>query len=139
MEKSQLTEIYYDGLCHLCSREIDHYRRSQGADQLRFIDITAPDFDAKALGLDPYLVHKFMHVRRADGQVVTGVEAFTSIWEVLPNYRWSARVAKLSVLQPFLRLGYRGFAELRPYLPRKKDACANSPYCETHSQPRGST
>jgi predicted DCC family thiol-disulfide oxidoreductase YuxK len=126
-----MTTIYYDGLCYLCSREIDHYRKQSGSDALRFLDITAPDFDANAEGVDPVQVHKVMHVRRQDGTLATGVNAFIEIWKVLPKYNWAARLAVRSLPNLVLNVGYQAFATIRPFLPRKKGDCAASPYCET--------
>lgn len=124
--------VYYDGLCHLCSREINHYRKMKGADQIRFVDITALDFDAAAEGVDPVKVHQHMHVRGADGQLHTGVDAFIQIWETLPNLKTVARFARLGPVHALLRVGYAGFARVRPWLPRKE--CAG-PYCEVGKAP----
>ncbi|MBN2243084.1 MAG: DUF393 domain-containing protein [Acidobacteria bacterium] len=127
-------KVYYDGLCHLCSREIGHYRRQKGAESMQFIDITAADFDAAREGLDPYRVHREMHVRTGDGRLATGVDGFIEIWERLPRYRWAARAARNRLLKAFLDLSYRAFARIRPILPRKKNPCGDSPYCNLESR-----
>lgn len=128
--------IYFDGLCPLCSREIDHYRKQRGSDLLRFVDITLPEFDAAAEGVDPVAVHKVMHVRTAAGELKTGVDSFIAIWESLPAYRVVARVAKWAPASFLLNVGYQGFARVRPLLPRRKrQDCAASPYCETRPKP----
>ena len=123
-------KVYYDGLCHLCSREIEHYRRQGGSESLQFVDITSSDFDALREGLDPYRVHREMHVRAQDGSLKTGIDAFIEIWEHLPRYRWAAGAARRKLLKTVLDLLYRAFARLRPLLPRKKDLCGDSPYCK---------
>ena len=122
--------VYYDGLCPLCSREIEHYRVQEGSDKLAFVDITEPEFDAKQVGLDPLQVHQVMHVRRADGSLATKVDAFITIWNELPRYRVLASLARSKAVRPFLDIGYFGFSKIRPYLPRRKDRCKESPYCE---------
>ncbi len=127
--------VYFDGLCLLCSREIDHYRKQQGGEALQFIDITKPEFNAVALGLDPMQVHKIMHVQNSDGVLHTRVDAFIAIWERLPKYHKFARLARLKWVRPILDLGYEAFALIRPYLPRRKENCETSPYCETRSNP----
>lgn len=126
-----MTTVYYDGLCHLCSREIDHYRKQRGSEDLRFMDITGASFDATAEGVDPVQVHKVMHVRRKDGTLATGVNAFIEIWKILPKYNWAARLAVRPLPSLVLKVGYEAFAAIRPFLPRKKADCATSPYCET--------
>jgi predicted DCC family thiol-disulfide oxidoreductase YuxK len=131
MLKQMNTKVYYDGLCRLCSREIDHYRRQEGAESLLFIDINAVDFDAVREGLDPYRVHRVMHVRTADGRLRTGVDGFIEIWKHLPRYQWAARASQNRLLKALLDLSYRVFVWIRPLLPRKKNLCSDSPYCNT--------
>lgn len=130
-QNEQLT-IYFDGLCPLCSREINHYRKQTGSHKIKFLDITDKSFDAKSQGLDPVQVHKVMHVKNSDGKLRTGVDAFVAIWEVLPKYHWLAKFSQNTFLRPIMNLGYNAFAVVRPYLPRKKNTdCEQSPYCET--------
>lgn len=122
--------VYFDGLCHLCSREISHYRKMKGSEQLAFVDITHPDFRPEKEGLDPERVHREMHVRKADGSLAIGVDAFIAIWEVLPRYHVAARLGRSSVPNLFLRAGYQVFAAVRPFLPRRSAECSESPYCQ---------
>jgi len=125
--------VYYDGLCQVCSREIDHYRRQIGARNLRFVDIFSPDFSAEREGLDPARVHQVMHVRRRDGTLALGVEAFIEIWQNLPRYQKLAFFAKTSFVKGALQIFYQIFTKIRPLLPRKSQAsdCETSPYCES--------
>src|SRR6516164_7351318 len=86
--------VFYDGLCPLCSREMEHYSRRVGDDAVRFVDITAADFVADAYGVDPVRIHKLMHVS-VGGRILTGVDAFTALWQVVPGYGRLARLARL--------------------------------------------
>lgn len=125
--------VYYDGLCILCSREIDHYRKARGANLIDFIDICAPTFDPSASGLDPKAVHRVMHVRRVDGSLATEVDAFIEIWKALPGYRPLAKIAGFKFVRFFMNIGYQFFVRIRPYLPRRRAdiyACSDSPFCE---------
>lgn len=131
VSQSATLSIFYDGLCPLCSREMNHYKKISGSEKFLFVDITDINFDAVKEGLDPIQVHKVMHVKDAQGKIKTKVDAFIEIWENLPDYNWLAKAAKLSFVRPFLDIGYISFATLRPYLPRKKNDCDKSPYCET--------
>jgi predicted DCC family thiol-disulfide oxidoreductase YuxK len=114
------TTIYFDGACHLCSREIEHYRKIDTAGRLDFVDIAAPSFNALEHQLDPIRVNEEMHVRDADGNLHIGVAAFIEIWRVLPAYQKWVPVATNSKVLPFLKLGYFVFAKIRPYLPKRK-------------------
>ncbi len=131
MGKQNNLTVYYDGLCKLCSKEINHYKKQKGADQIIFMDICSQNFDAKAEGLDPKKIHKVMHVRRTDGSLATRVDAFIEIWQNLPRYRFLVPLAKNPVLKLGLETGYSFFATIRPMLPRNKNNdCSESPYCE---------
>ena len=123
--------VYFDGLCVVCAKEIQHYQQQKGAEKIRFVDITKNSFNAAAEGLDPSEVHRVMHVRRADGSLALKVDAFIEIWQQLPRYCWLARWASRPALRRVLDLGYQAFVVARPYLPRKKNPCETSPYCET--------
>jgi predicted DCC family thiol-disulfide oxidoreductase YuxK len=114
------TTIYFDGACHLCSREIEHYRKIDEAGAFNFVDIADPAFDAQAHGLDPVKVNQEMHVRDARGNLHTAVSAFIEIWKVLPTYRKWVPLVENRVVMPFLKVGYFIFARARPYLPKRK-------------------
>lgn len=125
---SQSLKVYFDGLCHLCSREIEHYRKMTGAARIHFVDITDPSFDAAEEGLDPERVHRLLHARDAEGKLHLGVGAFIQIWERIDSLRWLAALSRLAPVRWFLEAVYFLFAKARPWLPRKQ--CASSPYCE---------
>lgn len=127
--------VYYDGLCQICSREIDHYRKIEGANEIRFVDITDEKFNPSAEGLNAKAVHKMMHVKLADGTILTAVDAFREIWKVLPAYRQLYKITGLSILRPLLDLGYHTFARLRPWLPKRSSNCESSPYYEIGKKP----
>jgi predicted DCC family thiol-disulfide oxidoreductase YuxK len=133
MEKQEIKNltVYYDGLCQLCSREIDHYKKQQGSQNIQFVDITLADFDASKENLDPIKVHKIMHVKLSDGTVKTKVDAFIEIWKWLPKYQFAVKTSQYFFVRPILNIGYDVFAKIRPYLPKKKALnCDASPYCE---------
>ena len=134
MSPAEQWTVYFDGLCPLCSREIEHYRKQRGAERIRFVDICAGDFNAAAESLDPRLIHKVMHVRDPQGRLWTGVDAFIQIWTALPAFNGFARAAKIGPIRFCLNIGYVAFATIRPWLPRRA-ACDASPYCERKPQP----
>lgn len=131
-ESQRKLNVYFDGLCHLCSREINHYRTMRGSENINFIDITGPDFDAQKENLDPLEIHKNMHVRAKNGELQIGIDAFIAIWQELPALKFLAPIAKASPVHFVLSLFYAVFAKVRPLLPRK--SCEDSPYCETHQK-----
>ena len=124
--------IYFDGLCKACSAEINHYRKLPGSESFDFVDITSLTFKPEDHGLDPVKVHKVMHVRDSNGVLHEGVDAFVTIWKEIPRYHFLARLSKKQFIRWTLEQGYKAFVVIRPYLPRKKLDCSESPYCETN-------
>ena len=124
--KNKLT-LLYDGACHLCSREIEHYREKDHRGALRFVDISEPHFDPGEFDVGDKPIQRYFHVVTEDGQAIEGVEAFREIWKRLPELHWMARLSEPQVIRVPMKAAYRIFAEIRPYLPKKKTAA-----CETH-------
>ena len=86
--------VLYDGACPLCRREIALYRGVRGDVPLCFADVSD-----ETVGLPPSLTRDTalarFHVRRADGQIVSGAQAFLALWSVLPGWRWLARIGRI--------------------------------------------
>lgn len=120
--------VYYDGLCQLCSREINHYKTMSGAHRISFVDITSAEFAAEAEGLDPVKIHESLHVKDSEGNLFIGVDAFVKIWAQLDSLKMLVPVASCGPIKKIMEAGYFVFAKIRPLLPRK--SCADSPYCE---------
>lgn len=106
--------VYFDGTCPLCRREIAHYqRRASGAD-IQWIDASACDDGALGNGLTRAAALSRLHVRAADGSLVSGAAAFAAIWARVPGYGWAASVASRRPMLRLLEMAYSGFLRLRP-------------------------
>ena len=105
--------VYYDGACPICSREIAQYRKATGADRLAFVDVNASAGDALGPGLTRDAALARMHVRRADGTLVSGAAAFAALWRELPGLAWAGRIAASALVLPVLEVGYWAFLRLR--------------------------
>lgn len=113
-------QVFYDGSCHLCSREIDHYRRQDSSGKIDFVDISSPGFEAKKFGLDSEKVKIHLHVRDKNGQIQTGVDSFVAIWQELEILQPMIFLAQTAPFRQIAKVGYSVFAVLRPLLPKKK-------------------
>ncbi len=123
----QPIEVYYDGLCPLCSREVNWIRRLAPSDQMHFVDILGEGFDPKPLGLDREAIHRNMHVRDCEGRMQVGLDALITMWRPVPYFRWLARFASLPIIYRLSKVGYWAFALIRPWLPKRKygtDTCS---------------
>ncbi len=109
--------VYFDGSCPLCSVEIKHYASRDGADRLRFVDVSTEAADLGA-GLTRGNAMARFHVRQADGTLLSGARAFVEVWATLPGWKWAARLAKIPGVTPVLELAYRAFLPVRPFLAK---------------------
>ena len=107
------TTVFYDGECPLCRREIDHYRRLQGAGSLDWIDVTRDDAALAEFGLQRQSAMARFHVIDASGHWHTGAWGFVELWRHLPAYRWVATLLTRLHLVPVLDWAYRRFARWR--------------------------
>jgi predicted DCC family thiol-disulfide oxidoreductase YuxK len=105
--------MFFDGGCPLCRREVAHYRRLDRADAVQWLDIAADPAPLQPLGIAPADAMRRLHVLDRDGRLQTGAWAFAAIWEVLPYYRWLARLVRLPGVLSVLDWGYRRFADWR--------------------------
>jgi predicted DCC family thiol-disulfide oxidoreductase YuxK len=105
--------VYFDGACPLCRREIDHYRRQAQSALVAWVDVSTCHAAELGADLDRAAALARMHVRRADGQLVSGAAAFAEIWRHLPSYAWLARLTAWPRLLAVMEAGYVGFLRLR--------------------------
>jgi predicted DCC family thiol-disulfide oxidoreductase YuxK len=114
-------EVFYDGGCPLCLREIGLLRRWDYLKKIRFTDIDAPEFDAETVGKTyPELMAK-MHGRLRDGTWVQGVEVFRRLYGAVGFSRLVA-LSRLPGISQILGLGYALFARNRLRLTGRCDA-----------------
>lgn len=106
--------VYFDGACPVCSREIAAYRRQAGAEACTWVDVAACDPAVLGSDLNRDQALARLHVRRADGTLVSGAAAFAQMWQALPATRWWGLVAGWAPVTAVLEWGYRAFLLLRP-------------------------
>lgn len=89
--------VLYNGGCPACRFEMERYQRLGGArpEDLAFHNVADDPAPLAPLGLTADDAKRRLHVRRADGRVVEGIDAFILLWRQMPRYRWLARVVAL--------------------------------------------
>ena len=58
------------------------------------------------------------HVQLTDGKVVSGAEAFITLWSALPGWRWLGRIGRLPGMQALMEVLYSAFLSVRPKMQR---------------------
>jgi predicted DCC family thiol-disulfide oxidoreductase YuxK len=118
--------IFYDGSCSVCATEVERYGKMDHAGRLVLVDISAPEFDPGPFGIALADFMYQMHAIDRTGRVYRGVEAFRAIWQAFPASTLLGLLGMLitlPVLNPLARLCYRGFARIRRFLPKRRNAC----------------
>jgi len=108
-------EVFYDGECPLCVREIDMLRRRDRRDRIRFTDIAENDFDAGALGMSSDALMARIHGRLPDGTFIHGVEVFRRMYAAV-GFTRAVRISRLPGVAQLLDAAYGAFAERRLWL-----------------------
>ena len=105
-------EVFFDGACPLCMREIQMLRRKDRKRRIRFTDIAAPGFDAATIGLPWATLMDRIHGRLPDGTLVEGVEVFRRLYAAV-GFNSVVAATRLPLVAPLLELSYRLFAKNR--------------------------
>ncbi len=120
-------EVFFDGDCPLCRREVGFLRRRDQHGRILFTDIASPDFDADAAGVPYERLMDEIHGRLPDGRWVRGVEVFRRLYAAV-GWRQLAALSRWSGISQALDLAYRVFASNRLRLTgRCGTACTREP------------
>ena len=118
-------EVFYDGDCPLCMREIRMLRRWDDLHLIRFSNIADPSFDAASVGLSHAALMERIRGRLPSGELIEGVEVFRRLYTAV-GLGWVVGITRLPGISHALDLGYRWFAKNRLRLTGRcqDDACA---------------
>jgi predicted DCC family thiol-disulfide oxidoreductase YuxK len=105
-------QVFFDGDCPLCRREIDVLRRWDRRGKLLFTDISAPDFQACNVGMSQDALMAQLHGRLPDGTWVQGVEVFRRMYAAV-GWGPLVQLSRLPLISHVLQWGYTVFARNR--------------------------
>ncbi len=126
-------EVFYDGDCPLCSREVAFLRGRARHGEIQWTDITAPGFDARSQGFTQAELMSEIRGRTSDGTHVSGVEVFRQIYAAL-GFTRLVSLSRLAPIDWVLRAAYRVFARNRLKLTGRCDsACSVTPHSQSPS------
>jgi len=119
-------ELFYDGECPLCMREVSMLRRLDRRQRILFRDIAAPDFDARAYGRDHATFMAQIHARLPSGEWLTGVEVFRRLYGAV-GFGPVVALTRLPGVRGLLDVGYDWFARNRLRLTGRCEADVCTP------------
>ncbi len=107
--------VYYDGACPRCIRDRRQYEKLCGADDhgVDWFDISGKDSELRALGIDPRLALTELHIRSADGDIVSELDAYIFLMRRTPWLKPLAFLLALPLLKPLLAKAYHRSVERR--------------------------
>ena len=126
-------EVFFDGECPLCVREITLLRRLDRHGKIHFTDIASPNFDAAALGLTWQALMDRIHGRLPDGTIIEGVEVFRRLYAAV-GFGPLVAMSRCPGISQLLDLGYLTFAKNRLRLTGR---CTDDT-CALHQRPAAS-
>ena len=130
MQQRQVFEVFFDGDCPLCRREINFLQRRDKKGAIRFTDIAEPRFDAGTFDMTQGDFMAQIRGRMPDGRFISGVEVFRQLYSAV-GFGWAVRLSRAPGIAWLLELAYQWFAKNRLQLTRR---CADN-VCAVPEQP----
>lgn len=113
-------EVFYDGECPLCLREIKLLRRLDRKHRIRFTDIADPSFRPASHGMTMNDFMDEIQGRLPSREWITGVEVFRRLYAAV-GLKPIVSLTRLPGISHGLEFGYRVFAKNRLRLTGRCD------------------
>ncbi len=106
------TQVFFDGTCPVCTREMQLLRRWDRAVRLNLIDIAASDYDERAWLVSIADMNALLHVRLPDGTWLTGMAATRHVYRAVGR-GWMVAFTGWPLLSRLFDRAYAWFAKNR--------------------------
>ena len=118
-------EVFYDGDCPLCMREITMLQKMDRHGRIRFSNIADPTFDPASVALDHAALMAKIHGRLPSGEMIEGVEVFRQLYAAV-GFGPVVALTRIPGVSHALDASYRWFAKNRLRLTGRceDDSCA---------------
>ena len=126
-------EVFYDGECPLCRREIAMLRRWDRRERVRFTDLTGAGFDPASIGKTMAELMAEIHGRLPNGELIVGVEVFRRLYAAV-GLGWLVWPTRLPGVSHLLAFAYKVFAARRLKWTGRCDANCSIPQQAVSSQ-----
>lgn len=114
-------EVFYDGECPFCLREIRLLKRMDRHTRILFTNIVETNFDESDTGRSYEQLMAEIHGRLPDGSWVTGVEVFRQLYSLV-GFGWLVAATRLPGITGILDWAYQIFARYRLRIAGRCDA-----------------
>ncbi len=108
-----LTKVFYDGKCGLCSKEINYYKKVAPKNIFEWYDIATKPADLKLIKVSQYDALMYLHAIDQNANVKIGVDAFILIWSKLRFWNILSLFVSLPVIYSIAKITYKIFAGYR--------------------------
>jgi predicted DCC family thiol-disulfide oxidoreductase YuxK len=120
-------EVFFDGACPLCRREIDIVRKLDRCHRIRLTDIAAAQFRPSEYGKSLGEFMSEIQGRLPSGQWIQGVEVFRQLYSAI-GLGWLASISRFPIITQLTEFAYRVFARNRlRWTGRCDDRCDIEP------------
>ena len=107
-------QVYFDGSCPLCRREIAFYERLDKQQNMEWINISQSTENRLPQNVSQAQAMSRFHVSDEQGRIYSGGRAFAELWVRLPAFRILGKISRLRPVAWMLEQSYRGFLSIRP-------------------------
>jgi predicted DCC family thiol-disulfide oxidoreductase YuxK len=108
-----MIEVFFDGKCGLCSKEISYYQGIAPVGIFVWMDIANDPAPLQEHGITQADALRHLHVRDTDGQWHKGAAAFIIIWKHLSYWRLLSAFVGLPIIRHIASALYNKFADYR--------------------------
>lgn len=115
MQESQTITVYYDQSCPSCVEDRVTFERLAGkrASLFSLFDITHQDAALRKLGIEPIKALRELHVKDADGNIFSSIEAYAVMMKQIPLLMPLGFFISLPLVKPTLGYFYRKAVDKR--------------------------
>jgi 3-demethoxyubiquinol 3-hydroxylase len=108
-ENKQQIEVFFDGSCPLCTREINLYKNTPTSCSISYIDVSSMESSEEKNKL-----MKRFHIKDQQGNMLSGAKAFVELWKQMKGWKYLAKPFDNKIGLSILEFFYVQFLKIRP-------------------------
>lgn len=106
-------EVYFDGSCPLCNKEINLYKNTNTSCPISYVDVSSMEDNSNKETL-----MKRFHIKDQQGNILSGAKAFIELWKTMNGWKYLAKVFDNKIGLTILEFLYTKFLIIRPQLQK---------------------